>query len=207
MPGEESGSVTVSCAASLDEIREANRWLFTHDRAYFGAIFRTIIAPASVLCGSIFLLTYSVAPLARATLVGLLVVALVQLRLGLRLIFGTFTIASHTFARSQREGPTILTVSAAGLQWENQAKCKQLPWKEIAGYAKLPNVLVFTANPPFMLRWAEVLGYPPSCGTSLTASEATTAVIVRMAVWSLTRVACSMARRLAENTVRGLRTN
>ena len=151
MAGEESGSVTVRCAASVDEIREANTWLFLHDRAYIGRIFLTIVAPALVLCGSIFLLTYSVAPSARATLLFLLVAAIVQISFGLRFIFGMLTMAPRTFARSQRQGPTILTVSAAGLQWENQAKRKQLPWEEIAGYAKLPKVLVFVANPPFIV--------------------------------------------------------
>jgi hypothetical protein len=146
-----SGGVTVSCAASVDEMREANRWLFTHDRAYFGRIFGTIVVPALILCGGVFLLMHSASPSARAASVLILVVAAVRLLSGLQLVVGMFTMAPRTFARVQREGPTILTVSAAGLQWEDQTKQMHLPWGQIAGYATLPHVLVFVANPPFIV--------------------------------------------------------
>lgn len=148
-----SGSVTVTCQASLRELRAATFWLYLHDRAAHIAIL--LVLAGAVL---IFFLFDRIAAnwggftehpswmAGRGLASALWLLAFTAYR-----AWVLWTLPERAWQRLQREGPTTLTVSSAGLSWYNSARRNAAAWDRYAGYALLPDVLILVSRQPFII--------------------------------------------------------
>lgn len=146
-------SVTVTCQASLQELRSAALWLYLHDRAAQIGILLVIAGAVGI-----FILFGRIAANASALaehpswILGRGVVSLIWLA-----FFVTYkawmlwTLPARAWSRLQVEGPTTLTVSSMGLSWHNSVRRGESSWNDYVGYAELSDVLIFVSSQPFVV--------------------------------------------------------
>jgi hypothetical protein len=148
-----SGTVTVTCQASLRELRAAAFWLYLHDRAAHITIL-LVIAGAIVIFGAFDRIVghwnaFIVHP---SWMAGRgIASAIWLLGFGAHRVWLLWTLPERAWQRMQREGSTTLTVSPAGLSWYNSVRRNQAGWDQYVGYALLPEVLILVSSQPYIV--------------------------------------------------------
>ncbi|MBV8374962.1 MAG: hypothetical protein JO302_05585 [Candidatus Eremiobacteraeota bacterium] len=152
-----SDAATVTCQASLGELRSAAFWLYTHDRASQRVIL-LVIAGAIVIftwfdqivghwsAFTQYLIEHPSWGNGRGVGATIWVAAFVTYRAWL-----LWTLPARAWRRMQMEGPVTLTVSATGLSWHNSVRRKEAGWDQYCGYAELPAALIFVSTQPFIV--------------------------------------------------------
>jgi hypothetical protein len=151
--GADTGSVTVTCQASLRELRAAALWLYLHDRAAQYAILLVLLGALVIFVawGRIVGQWSAVAEhpswiSGRAIGSAIWLLAFTAYRAWL-----LWTLPERAWQRLQREGSTTLTVSATGLSWHKAARQNEVPWEHYAGYALLPDALLLLSGTPYIV--------------------------------------------------------
>jgi len=146
-------AVTVTCQASLGEMRSAVFWLTTHDRAARGAIVAGVVVPLIAVVAGIGTLAFirHLSPHRHTSMLALFALAVLIAVPSFRLISGLWNVPAKAWRRGQAEGPTTLTVSSKGLDSSNSARREHLDWAQLDGYAVLPNALIFVSSQPFVV--------------------------------------------------------
>jgi len=150
-----SDAVTVTCQASLQELRAAALWLYIHDRKSQIAILLTMVLPAIL----IFWVSDQVAHHwsgfinARYNYVTYRGVGSMVWVAGyiIHRAWLLWTLPARAWRRFQAAGPTTLTVSSTGLSWYNSQQRKEVGWDQYVGYAVLPELLIFLAKVPYIV--------------------------------------------------------
>jgi hypothetical protein len=149
----DAGSVTVTCQASERELRSAAVWLYLHDRAAQFAML-LIIVGAVALFGLWDRIIVSFSGLVQhpSWIMGRGVAAAIWLAVFIaRRIWLLWTMPARAYRRMQMEGPTTLTVSSSGLSWYNSVRRGQAAWTQYAGYALVPDALIFLSSTPYVV--------------------------------------------------------
>lgn len=149
-----SDAVTVTCQASLPELRAATFWLYTHDRQA-----RIRILLYLVLIVGIFILIDNAAHhwdavynqrwsywqlrgvASFALLVGVVYRGVTQL----------WTMPARAWRRISLQGPDTLTVSSTGLSRYNSKGQRTTGWDQYDGYVVLPEALLFLSRVPYIV--------------------------------------------------------
>jgi hypothetical protein len=151
--GAGSDAVTVTCQASLRELRSAAFWLYTHDRATETGIFLVILGAIVI-----FYVFDSIAfhwsafiehpswRAGRGVAAAIWLLSFVIYRVWL-----LWTLPARAWRRMRLQGPTTLTVSSTGLSWRNSVGRKAAGWDQYVGYAVLPDVLIFVSSSPYIV--------------------------------------------------------
>jgi hypothetical protein len=150
-----SDAVTVTCQASLGELRAATFWLYMHDWASLRANFLLIVVPAIL----IFMLFDRIAHnwsgfinqrwnylSGRGVGAMVWIVAFVIHR-----VWQLWVLPARAWRRFQAEGPTTLTVSSSGLSWYNSRQRKEVGWEQYDGYVVLPDAIIFLSRVPYIV--------------------------------------------------------
>lgn len=149
----DDGSVTVTCQASESELRSAAIWLYLHDRAAQFAMLLVVVGAVALF----FLWDYIIGNFSGLAqhpswIAGRGVGAAIWLAVFIaRRVWLLWTLPARAYQRMQSEGPTTLTVSAAGLDWHNAVRRGQSAWTQYAGYALLPDALIFLSSTPYIV--------------------------------------------------------
>lgn len=149
-----SDAVTVTCQASLRELRAAAFWMYTHDRQTQIGILLYVVAIVAIL-----MLINSAAH--HWTTLYHQQWTYLRLR-GLACFFwfvgGVYhgvsvlvTLPERAWRRLSLEGPTKLTVSSTGLSWYNSKQRQEVGWDQYYGYVALPEELIFVSRMPYIV--------------------------------------------------------
>jgi hypothetical protein len=147
------GSVTVNCQSSERELRAAAIWLYVHDRAAQYAWLLIILGAVAVaflwtrIAGNFGGLMQHPSWIAgRGAGAAIWLACFIAYRVWL-----LWTMPARAYQRMQRDGPTTLTVSSSGLSWHNSVRRGQAAWQFYAGYALLPEALIFLSSIPYIV--------------------------------------------------------
>jgi hypothetical protein len=149
-----SDAVTVTCQASLRELRSAVLWLYTHDRASERGILFLIVS--TIL---IFLVldrisqNWSGLIQHPSWISGRGIGSTIWVAgFTIHRVWLLWTMPARAWRRQGLEGPTTLTVSSTGLAWHNSVREKEATsWDQYVGYAVLPEVLIFLSSQPYIV--------------------------------------------------------
>jgi hypothetical protein len=148
-----SDAVTVTCQASLRELRSAAFWLYLHDRAsqrvmlfvIVGAIVIFIVFDRLTHHWSAFVEHLSWMS-GRGVGSAIWVLGFIIHRVWL-----LWTLPARAWRRMRQEGPTTLTASSTGLSWHNSLRRQEAAWDQYDGYAVLPEELIFVSSQPYVV--------------------------------------------------------
>ncbi len=148
-----SDAVTVTCQASLRELRAAAFWLYTHDRQTQIGILLYVATIVAILL-LINTAAHHWTTLYRQwhytqlrNLAGFLWFVGAVYHWVSRLV----TLPERAWRRLSLEGPTKLTVSSTGLSWCNSNQRQQLGWDQYYGYVVLSEELIFVSRMPYIV--------------------------------------------------------
>jgi hypothetical protein len=146
-------AVTVTCQASLRELRSAALWLYVHDRATERGLLFVIVS--TIVIFMVFdriaqnwsaLIQHPSWVSGRGVGSTIWVAGFV-----IRRVWLLWTLPARAWRRQRLEGPTTLTVSSTGLAWRNSVRQKEAGWGQYLGYAVLPEVLIFVSSQPYIV--------------------------------------------------------
>ena len=149
-----SDAVTVTCQASLRELRAAAFWLYTHDRqTQIGILIyvATIIAILMLIntaahhWNTLYHQQWNYTQL--RNLAGFLWFVGAVYHWVSRLV----TLPERAWRRLSLQGPDKLTVSSGGLSWYNSRGRDAVGWDQYYGYAVLPEALLFLSRMPYIV--------------------------------------------------------
>lgn len=147
------GSVTVTCQSSERELRSAAIWLYLHDRAGQYAIVLVVVGAVALFAfWDRIVVNFSGLMQHPNSIMGRGVAAAIWLAVFIaRRAWLLWRLPARAYRRMQREGPTTLTVSSSGLSWYNAVRRGQAAWQMYAGYALLPDALIFLSSIPYIV--------------------------------------------------------
>jgi hypothetical protein len=148
-----SDAVTVTCQASLRELRSAAFWLYLHDRATERGILFVIVGAIVIFYVSDQLVHHWSALMEHPSwMQGRGIGSTIWLAgFVIHRAWLLWTLPARAWRRLQLDGPTTLTVSSTGLSWRNSVRRNEAGWGQYVGYAVLPEVLIFVSSQPFIV--------------------------------------------------------